>query len=255
MKKRSWSLLMLAGLLLVWAVPAFAVSAGSDDPSRIVRQTEGKGVMLEVTVLDTKGRPVTGADITAVHSNMSNINAKTGPGGLAVLDGLPSDSKGTLHAITRNKQSLRTVNWDILVQSGYQNRCTIRYYTICERNPLVVKLPTPGRPNKEMQWDPVSYVGAKLPVRKSRFIQNEWQELTFYPHGKGVITLAYARPWEWAGKPKPLVTDWYLAVYTVVKCPPRVKPQPAPVVQPAAQPAPVAAPAAPVEQPAAAPAE
>lgn len=224
MKMRKWSLLMLAGLMFAWTVPAFAANAGSDDPSRVLRTTSGRGTFLEVTVLDTKGRVVPGARITATASDLTEVSAVTGPNGVAVLDGLPNESKGTVHA-TKN---LRTVSWDLLLESGKENRLTVRYNVICERNALRVKLPTPAR--IEHVWQPVKYVGATLPVKGSKFEDNT-QQLTFHPHGKGTITLAYARPWEWEGKPMPMVTDWHLSVYTVVKCPPKVKPAAAPAAE------------------------
>ncbi len=44
-------------------------------------------------------------------SALSQISAVTGPDGIAVIDGLPEKSTGTVHA----SSNLRAVNWDIVV--------------------------------------------------------------------------------------------------------------------------------------------
>lgn len=222
MKMRSWTLLMLTGLLLVWAIPAFAANAGSNDPTRILRSNDAKGAILEVTVLDTKGNPVPGAKVTAIGSDLRENSAVTGANGIAVLDGLPAMSKGTVHA-TKN---LRAVNWDINLEHGKINHLTVRYNVLCYglhprkyKNPLIVKLPTP-QPRFEQRWAPVSYVGDKYAVKGDKFLDNDWQQLTYNPSGKGQITQAYFRPWgeQEGAAPLPKVNWWHISVYSVVNC-------------------------------------
>lgn len=231
MKMRGWSLLALLGLLLAYALPALAVGPSSD-PSRVLRSVNARGAILDLKVIDGKGRPVSGARVSAIGSALDEVTAVTGPDGVAHLDGLPNQSKGTVHPFKNQKQS---VSWDILIESGKDNHCTIQYFTVMEGNPLKLKLATPNR--IEQKWEPISYQGPKLPLKSLKVLDNNWQELVFYPTSKGVITLAYTRPWEWSGKPMPMVTEWYLAVYTVVKKPRPAAPAAAPGAAPASAPA------------------
>lgn len=230
MKMRSWILLMLSGLLFAGAVTAFAATPASDDPSRVLRQPVARGTILEVTLLDTKGRPVSGAKVTAVRDDFYEVNAVTGPDGVAILDGLPIESKGTVHAVKK----LRAVNWDIKLQSGKINYLTVRHNVLCYgdnprkyTNPLVVKLPC-AQPRFEQRWAPVSYVGREWPVKGDKFIDDNTQQLTYHPArgSKGQITQAYFRPWGiLEGEAKlPIVPWWHISVYSVVNCD---KPQPA----------------------------
>lgn len=222
MKTRRWTLLVLTGLLLAWAIPAFAAPASPEEPNRVLRHPEAKGAILEVTVLDTKGRPVPGAKITAIGSDMRETHVVTGPNGVAVLDGLPTDSKGTVHA----KDKLRAVDWDIKIEHGRINYLTIRHNVLCYgvyprkyRNPLVVKLPT-EQTRFERRWAPVSYKGGVYPVRNDRFLDESTQQLTYHPTGRGEITQAYFRPWgEHEGDAeKPMVRWWHISVYSYVNC-------------------------------------
>lgn len=237
MKMRSWTLLVLTGLMLAWSATAFAAASGSpDDPSRVLRQNTARGAFLELTLLDTKGRPVSGAKVTAVASDLSQVDAVTGPDGIAILDGLPEESTGTVHAVKK----LRAVNWDIKLQAGKENHLTVRHNTICYgvnprkyRNPLIVKLPT-EQPRFDQRWAPVSYVGATVPVKGDKFLDDNWQQLTYHPTGKGQITQAYFRPWGVfeGSAAKPMSTWWHISVYTVVNCD---RPVAAPAPTPAAQ--------------------
>lgn len=238
MKLRQWTLFLLTGLLCVWATSAFAAASGSpDDPSRVLRQYNARGAHLEVTVLDTKGSPVGGAKITALASDLSQISAVTGPNGIAVLDGLPEKSTGTVHATNK----LRSANWDIVIQAGKLNHLTVKYDTLCYgidprkyRTPLRVKLFT-EQPRFEQRWAPVHYSGAiwnwdvewpadmgkVWPARGDKFMDDNWQELTYLPlDGRGQITQAYFRPWgEFEGASKmPMSTWWHVSVYTYVNC-------------------------------------
>ena len=237
MKIRRWSLLALVGLLFAYALPAFAADASSNDPTRVLRSVNARGTFLNLKVVDGKGRPMSGVRVTAVGSDLNDVHAVTGPDGIAHLDGLPNESKGVIHPF---KKQTRGVNWDILLESGRENNCTIQFYTVYEKNPVKVKLPTPAR--IEHKWEPITYQGAKVPLKSLRIIDENWQEMTFYPPlGRGVITSAYTRPWEWSGKPMPMVTEWNLAVWNVIK---RPQPKPAPAA-PVTEPAPVVAPTEP----------
>ena len=229
MKLRRWSILALTSILFACAVPAFAADG---DPSRVLRSVSSRGAMLDLKVVDGKGRPMSGVRVTAVASDLSDVQAITGPDGVAHLDGLPNQSTGTVHA---SKKQNRSVPWNILIESGKDNKCTVQFYTVMEGNALKMKLPTPGR--IEHKWEPITYQGPTLPLKSLKVIDNNWQELTFHPTSKGVITLAYTRPWEWSGKPMPITTDWHLAVYTVIK-------KPKPVETPSAESIPMPAPPA-----------
>lgn len=233
MKMRNWTLFLLTGLLFAcWSIQAFAANVPGDDPTRVLRTSALRGAFLEVQVMDTKGRPVSGAKVTAMASDLTEVFAITGPDGKAILDGLPNESKGTVHA--HNK--LPAVSWDILIESGKENHLSIRHHyipsnwrnNVCVRQSLKEKLPTPDR--IEHAWETVKFQGPDVPIKGSVFVDSSWQELTFNPPvGKGVITLAYTRPWEWTGKPMPLVTDWHLSVYTVTACPRKPAPKAVPV--------------------------
>lgn len=222
MTRRSWTLLMVTGLLLAWCLPVFAANVPGDDPTRVLRTTALRGAFLELTVLDTKGRPVSGAKVNAVGSDLSQVTAVTGPDGKATLDGLPENSTGTVGA-TKN---LRAVNWDIRLQHGKDNHLTVKYDTLCYgvnprkyTTPLVVKLFT-EQPRYEQRWAPVSYIGGTYPVKGDKFLDDSWQQLTYHPSGKGQITQAYFRPWgvyEGAAA-KPMSTWWHISVYTLVNC-------------------------------------
>lgn len=221
MKMRSWTLLLLTGLLMAWGVTAFAATP-TDPANRVVRGPETRAAILEVTLLDTKGKPVSGAKVTAETADLRQVSSVTGPDGVAVLDGLPLESKGTVHAINR----LRSVDWDIRLQSGMINYLTVRHNIVCYginprkyRNPLIVKLPV-HQPRFDQRWAPVSYVGDVLPVKGDKFLDNNVQQLTYHPRNKGQITQAYFRPWgEHEGETKmPVVPWWHISVYTVVNC-------------------------------------
>jgi hypothetical protein len=221
MKMRNWTVLLLTGLMLAWGVTAFAATA-TDDDSRVLRQPVARGTILEVTLLDTKGNPVSGAKVTAVRDDLNQVEAITGPDGIAVLDGLPMESKGTVHQM----KNLRAVNWDIRLQSGKINYLTVRHNIVCYginprkyRNPLIVKLPV-HQPRYEQRWAPISYVGANLPLKGDKFLDDNWQQLTYHPTGKGQITQAYYRPWgvhEGLAE-LPVVPWWHISVYSVVNC-------------------------------------
>lgn len=238
MKTRRWTLLALTGLLLAWGTSAFAAATGSpDDPSRVLRQYNARGAHLELTVLDTKGRPVSGAKVTATASDLSEVSAVTGPDGMVVLDGLPDYSTGTVHA-TKN---LRAVNWNINIQAGKLNHMTVKYDTLCYgvnprkyRTPLKVNLFT-EQPRFEQRWAPVHFssamwswdgpwpmeLGKPWPVRSDKFVDDSWQELTYLPlDGRGQITQAYFRPWgAFEGSAEmPKSTWWHVSVYTYVNC-------------------------------------
>lgn len=228
MKLRSWTLLALTGLLLAWTATAFAAPATPTNlENRVVRGPDTRGAILEVTLLDTKGRPVAGAKVTATRKDQREVAAVTGPDGVAVLDGLPNDSTGTVHQV----KGLRAVNWDIKLQSGMINALTVRHNVVCYgdyprkyTNPLVVKLPI-HQPKFEQRWAPVSYVGKTWPVKGDK-IDGNFQQLTYHPArgSKGQITQAYFRPWgplEGAVKlPEelPIVPWWHISVYSVVNC-------------------------------------
>jgi hypothetical protein len=221
MKARNWIALLLSGLMLAWGTTAFAATA-ADNGSRVLRQPVARGTILEVTLLDTKGLPVAGASITAVRDDLNQVTAVTGPDGVAVLDGLPTDSRGTVQQV----KNLRAVNWDIRLQSGKINYLTIRHNTVCYgvnprkyRNPLIVKLPV-HQPRYEQRWAPVSYIGSPLPVQGDKFLDDNWQQLTYQPTGKGQITHAYFRPWgTHEGLAElPIVPWWHISVYTLVNC-------------------------------------
>jgi hypothetical protein len=223
MKLRSWTSVILAGLLLVWAIPAIAAVTG-DDATRVLRVPDARGAILEVTVLDPKGNPVSGVKVTAVSKELLETTAITNGKGVAVLDGLRTDSKGTVHA----SKNLRAVNWDIKIEHGRINYLTVRYNTLCYgiyprkyRNPLIVKLPT-EQPRFERRWAPVSYdVGNSFPVKGSKFLDDNWQQLTYHPtSNKGQITQAYFRPWgiHEGEADKPMVRWWHISVYTYVNC-------------------------------------
>lgn len=238
MKTRRWTLLALTGLLLAWATSAFAAASGSpDDPSRVLRQYNARGAVLEVNVLDPKGRPVSGANIVARASDLTSITAVTNSSGTAVLDGLPEMSSGTLQA-TKN---LRAVNWNCILEPGKLNHLTIKYDVLCYgiyprkyRTPLRVKLFT-EQPIFDRRWEPVHYSSSLWPwdkpwpiektkgwpVRGRKTIDNNWVELTYLPMDNvGQITQAYFRPWGmWEGAaPMTLSTWWHLSVYTYVNC-------------------------------------
>lgn len=222
MKTRSWTLLLLTGLLLVWAIPAFAATTG-DDKTRVLRVPDARGAVLEVTVLDPKGLPVQGAQVTAVSKELLESSAVTNNNGVAVLDGLPTDSKGV---VTPGGRNLRPVEWDIKIEHGRINHLTVRYNVLCYgitprkyRNPLVVKLPT-EQPRFERRWAPVSYVGGSYPARSDKFLDDNGQQLTYAPSNKGQITQAYFRPWgEYEGAAeKPKVRWWHISVYSYVNC-------------------------------------
>ena len=222
MKMRSWTILLLTGLLVAWAVPAFAATTG-DDKTRVLREPDARGAILEVTVLDPKGRPVQGAQVTGVSKELLESSAVTNNDGLAVLDGLPTESKGT---VTPANRKLRPVNWDITIEHGRINYLTVRYNVLCYgvnprkyRNPLVVKLPT-EQPRFEKRWAPVSYVGRNYPVKRDRFLDDNWQQLTYTPSGRGQITQAYFRPWgvHEGEAEMPKVRWWHISVYSYVNC-------------------------------------
>lgn len=223
MNVRNMTLVFLTGLMLAWAASAFAATPTADQ-NRVLRQPVARGTILEVTLLDTKGIPVAGAKVTAVRDDLNEVSAITGPDGVAVLDGLPNDSKGTVHQVRK----LRAVNWDIKLQSGKINYLTVRHNILCYgdkprkyTNPLIVKLPC-EQPRFEQRWAPVSYVGAQLPVRGDKFLDDSTQELTYHPArgSSGQITQAYFRPWgTLEGEAKlPIVPWWHISVYSVVNC-------------------------------------
>lgn len=238
MKMRSWTLLVLTGLMLAWSATAFAAATGSpNDPSRVLRQVTARGAHLELTVLDTKGRPVSGAKVSAVASDLSQIAAVTGPDGTAVLDGLPEESTGTIAQV----KNLRSVNWNIRLEPGKLNHLIVKYDTLCYgldprkyRTPLVVKLPT-EQPRFDQRWAPVHYstsvwpfdrewpveMGKVWPVKGDKFIDEAQQQLSYIPmDGRGQITQAYFRPWgEYQGAAKmPKATWWHISVYNYVNC-------------------------------------
>jgi hypothetical protein len=220
MKMRGWALFFLTGLML-WGMTALAATA-TDDESRVLRQPVARGTILEVTLLDARGNPVSGAQVTAVRDDLDQVTAVTGPDGVAVLDGLPTDSRGTV----QQTKNLRAVNWNIRLQSGKINYLTVRHNTICYgvnprkyRNPLIVKLPV-HQPRYEQRWAPVSYVGASLPVKGDKFLDDNTQQLIYHPTGKGQITQAYFRPWgvNEGLADLPVVPWWHISVYSVVNC-------------------------------------
>lgn len=222
MKMRSWTLMLLTGLLLVWAFSASAATTG-DDKTRVLREPDARGAILEVTVLDPKGRPLEGVKVTGVSKELLESSAVTNQNGLAVLDGLPTDSKGV---VTPGKRGLRPVEWDINIEHGRINYLTVRYNVLCYgvyprkyRNPLVVKLPT-EQPRYDRRWAPVSYVGGTYPVKRDQFLDDDWQQLTYWPSGKGQITQAYFRPWgvHEGEAEKPKVRWWHISVYNYVNC-------------------------------------
>ena len=249
MKIRSWSLMALTALLLAcWAIPAMAAG----ESSQILRAAGNRGTFLMMTVLSDKGLPVPGVRVTAVGSDLVERSAVTGPDGVVELDGLPNDSRGTIAPF---KNQTQTVSWHMMLESGKENRCTVQAYTVMQPNALLVTLPVVASGTGHT-WEPVAYSGNKLPLRSSKILDqnaapgsNAWQQLTFSPSSKGVITLAYIRPWEWNNVDLPKTNDWRMVVYRVI---PRPKPKAAPAApateQPAAPAAPAAAPAAPKAQ-------
>ena len=251
MKMRSWTLLVLTGLMLAWSATAFAAASGSpDDSSRVLRQVTARGAFLELTLLDTNGRPVSGAKVTAVASDLTQITAVTGPDGKAVLDGLQEESTGTIDRV----KNLRSINWNVRLQSGMLNHMIVKHDTLCYginprkyRTPLVVKLPT-EQPRFDQRWAPVHYsasawpfdkewpveMGKVWPVKGDKFLNDSWQQLTYLPlDSKGQITQAYFRPWgEYQGAAKmPMSTWWYISVYNYVNCDRKVAAAPAPAAQ------------------------
>lgn len=234
MKMRNWTLMILSGLLLAWATTAFAATPTADE-NRVVRGPNARGAILEVTLLDTKGRPVSGAKVTGVTDDMREVGAVTGPDGIAVLDGLALQSKGHVEHV--NKKTLRAVNWDIRLQSGVINHLTVRHNLLCYGDvprkytqPLVVKLPI-HKPRFEQRWAPVAYVGREWPLKGDKFLGEDTQQLTYHPArgSKGQVVQCYFRPWgEREGEAHtnveptldklPVVPYWHISVYSVVNC-------------------------------------
>lgn len=130
MKTVRWSLMVLAGLLLAWAVPAMAADM-LEDPSHQIRAVQARGTILEMKVLDSRGAPVSGVRITAMGSDQNMREVVTNARGEAILDGLPNRSTGTVHG---NKAHRKNVNWTFELESGMINKCivhTIRSSTRC----------------------------------------------------------------------------------------------------------------------------
>lgn len=234
MKMRNWTLLILTGLVFAWAASAFAATPTADQ-NRVVRSPAHRGAILEVTLLDTKGTPVNGAKVSATTDDNREVSALTGPDGVAVLDGLPLQSKGVVEHVT--KKTLRAVNWDIRLESGVINYLTVRHNLLCYGDyprkytqPLVVKLPI-HKPRFEQRWAPVSFVGRELPLKGDKFLGEDTQQLTYHPARgtKGQVTQAYFRPWgpregeaqnniEPTNDKYPVVPYWHISVYSVVNC-------------------------------------
>ena len=236
MKMRRWSLMLLAGLLLAWTIPAMAASA-LEDPSHQIRAPQNRGAILEMKVLDTRGAPVSGVKITALGSDRNMREVVTNSSGVAILDGLPNQSTGTVHG---NKAHKKNVNWHFELESGMINECIVHYHVLThwqyydgdkltsqKWQPLVVQRPEIND-NKNVHWKPVSFVGPVL-RESSRIITpgaapgaEIMRELTFTPHGSGVITMARFRPSNWIAssalqsEKMPVSTFWSLDTYDFV---------------------------------------
>ena len=261
MKTRRWSLMVLAGLLLAWAMPAMAASE-QEDPSHIMRAAQKRGTILEVKVLNTSGAPVSGVRITALGSDQNMREVITNSRGEAILDGLPNRSTGTVHA---NKTHKKDVNWTMEVESGMINKLIVHYHVLThwmyydgdkltnqKWQPLVVQRPEIND-DKRVHWKPVSFVGPVLSESSKIVTPNAapgaevMRELTFNPRGSGVITMARFRPTDWIATTAlqemklPVSNYWSLDTYDFVvkkvvsnKAPAAAAPAAA---QPAAKPA------------------
>lgn len=237
MKMRRWSLMLLAGLLFAWAIPAMAANE-LEDPSHQIRAPQKRGTILEVKVLDTKGSPVSGVKITALGSDQSMREVVTNSRGEAILDGLPNHSTGTVHA---NKVHKKNVNWTFEVESGMINKCIVQYHTLVHTmyydgdkltkqtwQPLVVSPRPEINDDKKVYWKPVSFVGPVL-RESSKIITpgaapgaEVMRELTYTPRGSGVITQARFRPSDWIATTSlqdmkmPVSNYWSLETYDFV---------------------------------------
>ena len=236
MKMRRWSLMLLAGLLFAWAIPAMAANE-LEDPSHQIRAPQKRGTILEVKVLDTKGSPVSGVKITALGSDQSMREVVTNGRGEAILDGLPNRSTGTVHA---NKAHKKNVNWTFELESGMINKCIVHYHVLTHTmyydgdkltrqtwQPLVVQRPEIND-DKRVHWKPVSFVGPVLRESSKIVTPNAapgaevMRELTYNPRGSGVITMARFRPSDWIATTSlqdmklPVSTYWSLDTYDFV---------------------------------------
>jgi hypothetical protein len=236
MKMRRWSLMLLAGLLLAWTIPAMAASV-LEDPSHQIRAPQNRGAILEMKVLDTRGAPVSGVKITALGSDHNMREVVTNSRGIAILDGPPNQSTGTVHA---NKAHKKNVNWRFELESGMINECIVHYHVLThwqyydgdklvsqKWQPLVVRRPEIND-DKSVHWKPVSFVGPVL--RESSKIVTPGappgaeilRELTYTPRGSGVITMARFRPSNWIASSTlqnmkmPVSTFWSLDTYDFV---------------------------------------
>ena len=260
MKMRRWSLLVLAGLLLAWAIPAMAASE-MEDPSHMMRAPQKRGTILEVKVLNTNGAPVSGVRITALGSDHNMREVITNGRGEAILDGLPNKSTGTVHANSAHKKN---VNWTFEVESGMINKLVVHYHVLThwmyyngetltsqKWQPLVVQRPEIND-DKKVYWKPVSFVGPVLRESSKIITPNAApgaeviRELTFTPRGSGVITMARFRPMDWiattalrADQKLPVSNYWSLDTYDFVvkrvvsNKAPAAPAAPAPAAQPA----------------------
>lgn len=236
MKTVRWSLMVLAGLLLAWAVPAMAAGV-LEDPSHQIRAVQARGTILEVIVLDSKGSPVSGVRITAMGSDHNMREVVTNGRGEAILDGLPNRSTGTVHG---NKAHKKNVNWTFELESGMINKCIVHYHTLVHTmyydgdtltrqtwQPLVVKRPE-IYDDKQVYWKPVSFVGpvlresSKLLTAGAAPGSEVMREITYTPRGSGVITMARFRPSSWIAttaledQKLPVSTYWSLDTYDFV---------------------------------------